>query len=331
MDFAGLHADRDRILTKHFTPGRSGKPISCVVLHYNDGDLSIDGCYDTWQTRPASAHYQVQSDGLVGQLVWDGNTAWHAGDWDANCRSIGIEHANRGDSLTDECIESGAHLVAAICVYYKLGRPQWGVNVFPHNHFSSTDCPGPLREGTSYHDRYMARAVEWYDAMASGSQPGPLPGGGPNEAAKQQNEWWDDALGDIRYTGPKMIRAMQAQRGTKEDGVLSGQSEYNRRVVQGQHRPPLLRRVLQGRLRPRALHPERRPRLRRQGRRRAVRPRHVRRLPDLAQEARLVPRQGGRPLRCQHVRRHGPRPQGRRVQVGPALRRVALERGVFRA
>lgn len=233
MDFAGLHADVNRILTKHFTPGRNGRPISLVVLHYNDGDLSIDGCYDTWQTRPASAHYQVQSDGLVGQLVWDGNTAWHAGDWDANCRSIGIEHANRGDSLTDECIESGAHLVAAICVYYKLGRPQWGVNVFPHNHFSSTDCPGPLREGTSYHDRYMARAAEWYDAMASGSQPGPLPGGGPNEAAKQQNEWWDDALGDIRYTGPKMIRAMQAQRGTKEDGVLSGQSEYNRRVVQG--------------------------------------------------------------------------------------------------
>ena len=233
MDFAGLHADVNRILTTHFTPGRNGKSIDSVVLHYNDGDLSIDGCYDTWQTRPASAHYQVQSDGLVGQLVWDGNTAWHAGDWDANCRSIGIEHANRGDSLTDECIESGAHLVAAICVYYKLGRPQWGVNVFPHNHFSSTDCPGPLREGTSYHDRYMARAAEWYDAMASGSQPGPLPGGGPNEAAKQQNEWWDDALGDIRYTGPKMIRAMQAQRGTKEDGVLSGQSEYNRRVVQG--------------------------------------------------------------------------------------------------
>lgn len=232
MDFAGLHADRNRILTKHFTPGRAGKSISCVVLHYNDGDLSIDGCYDTWLTREASAHYQVQSDGLVGQLVWDGDTAWHAGNWDANCRSIGIEHANRGDSVTDECIESGSHLVAAICRYYGLGRPQWGVNVFPHNHFSSTDCPGPLREGTSYHDRYMARAAEWYDAMLSGSQPGPLPGGGSNEAAQQQNDYWDSELGDIRYTGPKMIKAMQQQRGTTDDGVLSGQSEYNRRVVQ---------------------------------------------------------------------------------------------------
>ena len=226
MDFAGLHADRNRILTKHFTPGRAGSSISCVVLHYNDGDLSIDGCYDTWLTREASAHYQVQSDGLIGQLVWDGDTAWHAGNWDANCRSIGIEHANRGDSLTDECIESGAHLVAAICAYYKLGRPQWGVNVFPHNHFSSTDCPGPLREGTSYHNRYMTRAAEWYDAMVTGTQPGPPQQGGAPAPAPSLD------LGDTSWTGPRMLAEWQRQLGTTADGRLSNQSSYNRTKVQ---------------------------------------------------------------------------------------------------
>lgn len=226
MDFARLHADRNRILTKHFTPGRCGKSIDSVVLHYNDGDLSIDGCYDTWQTRQASAHYQVQSDGLVGQLVWDDDTAWHAGNWAANCRSIGIEHANRGDSLTDECIESGAHLVAAICAYYKLGRPQWGVNVFPHSHFSSTDCPGPLREGTSYHNRYMARAAEWYDAMVGGTQPGPPQQGGTPAPAPSSG------LGDTSWTGPLMLAEWQEQLGTTADGRLSSQSDYNRREVQ---------------------------------------------------------------------------------------------------
>lgn len=225
MDFDGLHADLNRILTKHFTPGRSGRSIECVVLHYNDGDLTIDGCYDTWQTRPASAHYQVQSDGVVGQLVWDGNTAWHAGNWDANCKSIGIEHANRGDSVTDECIESGSHLVAAICRYYGLGRPQWGVNVFPHNHFSSTDCPGPLREGTSYHDRYMARAAEWYDAMGGGSAPAPAPSAPSQPPAPS-------GLGDTSWTGPRMLAEWQRQLGTTDDGRMSNQSEYNRRVVQ---------------------------------------------------------------------------------------------------
>ena len=226
MDFAGLHADRNRILTKHFTPGRAGRSISSVVLHYNDGDLSIDGCYDTWQTRQASAHYQVQSDGLIGQLVWDGDTAWHAGNLDANRRSIGIEHANRGDSLTDECIESGAHLVAAICAYYKLGRPQWGVNVFPHNHFSSTDCPGPLREGTSYHDRYMTRAAEWYDAMVTGTQPGPPQQGGAPAPAPSLDLW------DTSWTGPRMLAEWQRQLGTTADGRLSNQSSYNRTKVQ---------------------------------------------------------------------------------------------------
>lgn len=226
MDFAGLHADRNRILTKHFTPGRKGRSIDCLVLHYNDGDLSIDGCYDTWQTRQASAHYQVQSDGLIGQLVWDRDTAWHAGNWDANLRSIGIEHANRGDSLTDECIESGAHLVAALCLYYKLGRPQWGVNVFPHNNFSSTDCPGPLRVGTSYHDRYMARAAEWYDAMATGTQPGPPQQGGTPAPAPSLD------LGDTSWTGPRMLTEWQEQLGTTADGRLSNQSSYNRTKVQ---------------------------------------------------------------------------------------------------
>lgn len=217
MDFAGLHADVNMWLTKHYTSGRSGRRIEFTVIHYNMGDLSVQGCYDTWQTRAASAHYQVESSGRIGQLVHDGDTAWHAGNWDANCKSIGIEHANRGDSVTDECIESGAHLVAAIHRYYGLGRPQWGVNVFPHNRFSSTDCPGPLREGTSYHDRYMQRAAEWYDAMASGTEPAPAP---------SQPAGLD--LGDTSWTGPKMIRELQSQRGTTVDGVISGQTGYCR-------------------------------------------------------------------------------------------------------
>ena len=95
MDFAGLHADVNMWLDRHYTPGRRGRSIQFVVVHYNDGDLSVRGCYDTWQTREASAHYQVQSDGIVGQLVHDADTAWHCGNFDGNCRSIGIEHANR--------------------------------------------------------------------------------------------------------------------------------------------------------------------------------------------------------------------------------------------
>lgn len=172
MDFENLNADVNKILTKHFTRGRGGCGIEFVVIHYNAGDLTVEGCYNIWQTREASAHYQVESSGRIGQLVWDSDMAWHANNGTANRKSIGIEHANQGNTMTDACIENGAHLCAAICKYYGLGRPEWMRNVFPHCHFSSTSCPGPLKEGTSYHNRYMERAQYWYDVMTGAQTEG---------------------------------------------------------------------------------------------------------------------------------------------------------------
>ena len=164
MDWNNLQPDVYMRLATHYTAGREGRKIDKVILHYNAGDLSIAGCYSVWQTRPASAHYQVQSDGKIGQLVDDWNTAWHAGDWYANTTSIGIEHANKaGGYITDACLDAGAHLTAAICKYYGLGRPEWLKNCFPHQYFQATACPGQIYGAQK--DAYMSRAQEWYDAM----------------------------------------------------------------------------------------------------------------------------------------------------------------------
>lgn len=168
-NWENVEADENLILNKHFTPGRAGT-INKIVLHHNAGNLTIRGCYNVWQTREASAHYQVQSDGRIGQLVWDKDTAWHAGDFNANATSIGIEHADcqtRPWMISAACLENGAHLVAALCKYYKLGRPTWMKNVFPHSHFSATECPASI--AGSQNAAYMKRAQEWYDAMTKGS------------------------------------------------------------------------------------------------------------------------------------------------------------------
>jgi hypothetical protein len=156
-------------MNKHFTPGRSGARIQHVVVHYNDADGSVEDVWGWWQTRKASAHYQVESSGRIGQLVWDRDTAWHAGLWAENLRSIGIEHANRSDgTISEACLDNGAHLVAALCRLYGLGRPEWNVNVFPHSHFASTSCPGQIYG--SQRDAYIGRAQLWYDRMgASGT------------------------------------------------------------------------------------------------------------------------------------------------------------------
>lgn len=170
-----LEADENLLMNTHYTPGRSGRNIDKIVIHHNAGNLSIADCYNLWQTREASAHYQVDANGRIGQLVWDADTAWQADNWDANITSIGIEHADINTSpwtISDATLDNGAHLVAAICKYYGLGRPQWGVNVFPHSRFTATVCPASLA-GTQ-NAAYMAKAQQWYDSMTGGT-PAPTP------------------------------------------------------------------------------------------------------------------------------------------------------------
>ncbi len=171
MDYRNLKADVELYISKHYTPGRRGRRIEFVGIHHTAAvGLTVRGCYNVWQARPASAHYLVQTDGVIGQLVHDADTAWALGDFDANCRSINIEHADSRSgpwTVSESCLDSGAHLVAALCLAYGLGRPVWGRNVRPHNQFMATACPGEL--AGSQREAYIARAQHYYDLMAAGA------------------------------------------------------------------------------------------------------------------------------------------------------------------
>lgn len=177
-DWKTLQPDVVKLLNKHFTPGRNGNKIDKVVIHHNAGVLSIDQIWQVWQDRPASAHYQVETGGRIGQLVWDRDTAWHAANSWVNQTSIGIEFANSAGASADwpissKTIEEGAHLVAAVCHYYKLGRPQAGTNVRFHREFTSTSCPHHLAPGGKYYDTLMSRAQFWYDNPDGTPAPNP--------------------------------------------------------------------------------------------------------------------------------------------------------------
>lgn len=181
MNYDTLTADVNLLMNKHYTKGRGGHKIDKIIVHHNSGRLTTKGCWDTWQTRQASAHYQVEETGKIGQLVWDKDTAWHAGNWHANQTSIGIEHANNDTkawTISPATLENGAHLVAALCKAYKLGRPEWLKNVFPHQHFSNTDCPGQIAH--SQRATYMARAGYWYDQMTGKNPTPPAPTPAPS-------------------------------------------------------------------------------------------------------------------------------------------------------
>jgi N-acetylmuramoyl-L-alanine amidase len=76
-----------------------------VVLHYT----AMPSCAEALArlcdpVAEVSAHYLIDTDGTVLQLVEEGARAWHAGagEWggrgDVNSRSIGVELANPGDA-----------------------------------------------------------------------------------------------------------------------------------------------------------------------------------------------------------------------------------------
>ena len=172
-DWKNLIADVDKIMNKNYTPGRQSCKIRHIVLHHNAGTLSIDDIWNTWQTREASAHYQVEIGGRIGQLVNDFDTAWHAGNGYENSISIGIEHANNilGPvwSISDATLDNGAHLVAALCMSYGLGTPAYGVNVWFHSDFYGTVCPGAI--AGSQKNAYFDRATYWYRIMLGETSP----------------------------------------------------------------------------------------------------------------------------------------------------------------
>ena len=136
---------------KNYTTGR-GKAIDRVVLHVTGG--SFQSAVNTFQNsaNQVSAHYLIRSsDGHIGQLVSELNTAWHAGSWDTNQRSIGIEHeAVKGKPayLTNAMLNSSVKLVADICKRHNISPD--GQHIIFHREVKNTECPTPFWDKARY-------------------------------------------------------------------------------------------------------------------------------------------------------------------------------------
>jgi len=87
----------------NFGARKGGRGIDMIVLHYTGCPSAESACL--WMCSPdsqVSAHYLVDEDGEIAQLVAEEARAWHAGagHWagedDVNSCSIGIEIQNAG-------------------------------------------------------------------------------------------------------------------------------------------------------------------------------------------------------------------------------------------
>ena len=128
----------------NYDVGRGGKSIDFIVEHWTAS--SLDSAFARFMEPGSilSAHYLIGQDGRIIQLVSEDDTAFHAGDYDANQRSIGIEHEASPTLPPSEALyRASASLHADIASRYGLALVPEETMV-PHRRFVATACPGTL-------------------------------------------------------------------------------------------------------------------------------------------------------------------------------------------
>jgi N-acetylmuramoyl-L-alanine amidase len=129
-------------------------PVEMVVIHVTQETYADTLKLFKDPAHQAAAHYVVRSaDGYVAQCVEEKDVAWHAGNWDYNTRSIGIEHEGWIDDaswFTDDLYQQSALLTAAVCDRY--GIPKDREHIIGHVEVPGADHtdPGPLWDWARY-------------------------------------------------------------------------------------------------------------------------------------------------------------------------------------
>jgi N-acetylmuramoyl-L-alanine amidase/Mannosyl-glycoprotein endo-beta-N-acetylglucosaminidase/Peptidase family M23/LysM domain len=119
---------------------RAGAEINTIVIHYTTaGTVSGTIAYFQNPQSEVSAHYIIDKNGEIYQMVRDTDKAWHAAQ--ANRTSIGIEHvAKVGDRLAEAQERSSINLIKWLMTEYKIPKE----NIKAHKEILSTNCPGNL-------------------------------------------------------------------------------------------------------------------------------------------------------------------------------------------
>lgn len=117
--------------TNKCTTGRGGAKVEFIVVHDTEGGW--DASVATLQNDPnKSVQYIVGTDGKVGQFVTEETTAWHAGNFHFNQRSVGIEHVGYATKpFTEAEYAASAKLVDYLTKKY--GVPKDRAHIIGHD------------------------------------------------------------------------------------------------------------------------------------------------------------------------------------------------------
>ena len=164
----------------HMTRGRS-RAVDRIVVHFT-ATLASARNNATYFARNegqgASAHYFVDDiTPEIYQSVAEGDTAWHAGDWQMNCRAIGIEVVSAGEDFSATEVEKLGWLVRKLMAKYGIGAS----GVIRHYDVTGKLCPAPYVAAS----KWAALKAAITGGAASGGTASAAPGGTVSELARR--------------------------------------------------------------------------------------------------------------------------------------------------
>lgn len=220
-----------------FTAGRP-QGIKGLVLHHG-ATTDFDGIGRTFKSAGVSAGYGVKPS-LVDQYVADTNIAYHAGNWDANVKYIGIEHVNStgapGWGIAPETLATSQELAADLSRKHGLGKLVPFQNLFPHGHFTPTFCPGVIKDQLQAYADNVNKLL----GQAPSPAPAPAPSRRSNEeiATEVLNGKWGNnpqRAANLRAQGynPDTIQSIVNARIMGTAPAKSSVAEIARQVIAG--------------------------------------------------------------------------------------------------
>lgn len=123
--------------------------VDTVVIHTSEGTADSAISWFGMDHKPSgqgptSAHYLIGQDGKIYSLVPEAKIAYHAGNWDVNVKSIGIElEGKSADSsiFTLAMLASLVILVRDICRRFAI--PMDRKHIIGHNEVSGATHTDP--------------------------------------------------------------------------------------------------------------------------------------------------------------------------------------------
>ena len=157
-------------------PGTKLNSVKNIVIHWvgNAGSSAIGNrnYFESLKDKGiyASSHYIIGLDGEIIMCIPEDEMAYHAGNWDMNCNSIGIEncHPDWNGKFNDKTYNSLIGLLVYLCKKYNLTQD----SIIRHYDVTGKVCPKYYVE---YQDSFEQLKVDVASRLGNNYTPQPIP------------------------------------------------------------------------------------------------------------------------------------------------------------